>query len=58
MTVAEAFVTAHPDHAGTGALNVIPGTIDVHFNFRFSTARNAVNLQSRARNPVVAFLSH
>jgi succinyl-diaminopimelate desuccinylase len=34
-------------HAGTGAANVVPGTLDVLFNFRFSTASTAEGLQSR-----------
>jgi succinyl-diaminopimelate desuccinylase len=34
-------------HAGTGATNVVPGTLDVLFNFRFSTASTAEGLQNR-----------
>ncbi len=34
-------------NGGTGAFNVIPGTIDIYFNFRFSTASTPQNLQSR-----------
>ncbi len=34
-------------HAGTGATNVIPGTLDVQFNFRFSTASTRESLQQR-----------
>lgn len=34
-------------HAGTGATNVIPGCIVVDFNFRFSTASTAQELQER-----------
>ncbi|MGZ5201970.1 MAG: succinyl-diaminopimelate desuccinylase [Telluria sp.] len=34
-------------HAGTGASNVIPGTLTVDFNFRFSTASTAESLQAR-----------
>ena len=37
-------------NAGTGAFNVIPGTIEVYFNFRFSTASTADNLQSRTED--------
>ena len=37
-------------NAGTGAFNVIPGTIEVYFNFRFSTASTAENLQSRTED--------
>lgn len=36
-------------HAGTGASNVIPGTLTVDFNFRFSTASTALGLQQRVR---------
>lgn len=34
-------------HSGTGATNVIPGEAIVDFNFRFSTATNAEELQQR-----------
>ncbi|GAB2180740.1 succinyl-diaminopimelate desuccinylase [Denitratisoma sp. agr-D3] len=34
-------------HAGTGATNVVPGTVEVLFNLRFSTASTAEGLQSR-----------
>ena len=34
-------------HAGTGATNVIPGTIELHFNFRFSTASTPDGLKER-----------
>ncbi|WP_424894646.1 succinyl-diaminopimelate desuccinylase [Tepidimonas sp. HKU79] len=34
-------------HGGTGASNVIPGTVVVDFNFRFSTESTAENLQQR-----------
>jgi len=34
-------------HAGTGATNVVPGTLEVLFNFRFSTASTADELKSR-----------
>ena len=36
-------------HAGTGAGNVIPGMLDVEFNFRFSTASTVDGLASRVR---------
>ena len=36
-------------HAGTGAANVIPGTLDVLFNFRFSTAVTPAQLQQRTQ---------
>ncbi|MGH8751284.1 MAG: succinyl-diaminopimelate desuccinylase [Burkholderiales bacterium] len=34
-------------HSGTGALNVIPGEVEIQFNFRFSTASTVESLQSR-----------
>ena len=34
-------------HGGTGATNVIPGHIELMFNFRFSTASTVDSLQSR-----------
>jgi succinyl-diaminopimelate desuccinylase len=34
-------------HAGTGANNVIPGTLEVMFNFRFSTESTAEQLKAR-----------
>jgi succinyl-diaminopimelate desuccinylase len=34
-------------HGGTGASNVIPGHIELMFNFRFSTASTSEGLQSR-----------
>ncbi|MEH8018324.1 succinyl-diaminopimelate desuccinylase [Rheinheimera muenzenbergensis] len=34
-------------HAGTGASNVIPGQLDVMFNFRYSTESTAEQLQQR-----------
>lgn len=34
-------------HAGTGATNVIPGKINLLFNFRFSTASTVASLQTR-----------
>ena len=36
-------------HGGTGASNVIPGTVTVDFNFRFSTECSAEGLQARTR---------
>lgn len=36
-------------HAGTGASNVIPGTLDAAFNFRFSPETSAAALQARVR---------
>lgn len=41
-------------HAGTGALNVIPGEVVVDFNFRFSTESTPEQLKKR----VNALLSH
>ncbi len=34
-------------HAGTGANNVIPGALELRFNFRFGTASTAVSLRER-----------
>ncbi len=34
-------------HAGTGALNVIPGELTAQFNFRFGTASSALSLRKR-----------
>lgn len=34
-------------HAGTGAGNVIPGTLEITFNFRFGTASSAESLRER-----------
>ena len=34
-------------HAGTGATNVVPGTLEVLCNFRFSTASSVESLQAR-----------
>ncbi len=34
-------------HAGTGATNVIPGELELAFNFRFSTASTAAGLRAR-----------
>ncbi len=34
-------------HGGTGAANVVPGTVEVLFNFRFSTASTEDGLKSR-----------
>jgi succinyl-diaminopimelate desuccinylase len=34
-------------HAGTGATNVIPGTLEVMFNFRYSTESTRESLQQR-----------
>lgn len=40
-------------HAGTGTTNVIPGEVEVLFNFRFSTETDAESLQHRV-NEIVA----
>lgn len=37
-------------HAGTGAANVIPGTLEALFNFRFSTAISVDELKSRTED--------
>jgi succinyl-diaminopimelate desuccinylase len=34
-------------HAGTGATNVIPGALELQFNFRYATASSRESLQSR-----------
>ncbi len=39
-------------HAGTGALNVIPGEIEIDFNFRFSTAVSVDELKHRTHDIV------
>jgi succinyl-diaminopimelate desuccinylase len=36
-------------HGGTGAANVVPGTVEIMFNFRFSTASTVDNLKSKAK---------
>ena len=36
-------------HAGTGANNIIPGSLDVLFNFRFSTESTAEQLKARVQ---------
>lgn len=36
-------------HGGTGALNVVPGEIEIRFNFRFSNAVTAAHLQERVQ---------
>lgn len=36
-------------HGGTGATNVIPGAIEIEFNFRFSTASTVDGLQEKTR---------
>ena len=36
-------------HGGTGATNVIPGHVDILFNFRFSTASTVDSLKERVR---------
>jgi succinyl-diaminopimelate desuccinylase len=37
-------------HGGTGATNVIPGALEVQFNFRFSTASTAEGLTARVND--------
>ena len=34
-------------HGGTGATNVVPGTVEIEFNFRFSTASTTDDLKTR-----------
>ncbi len=36
-------------HAGTGATNVVPGAVDMLFNFRFSTELTVEQIQARTR---------
>ena len=45
-------------HAGTGASNIIPGTVDVSFNFRFSPESSAPDLQARVREILDQFRLH
>ena len=37
-------------NGGTGATNIIPGTVNMLFNFRFSTASTVESLQARVRD--------
>ncbi len=37
-------------HGGTGAANVIPGEVEILFNFRFSTASSPEGLKARVRS--------
>jgi succinyl-diaminopimelate desuccinylase len=37
-------------HAGTGAENVVPGTLELLFNFRFSTALTETDLRARVED--------
>ncbi len=37
-------------HGGTGAFNVIPGVVEVYFNFRFATASTAADLEARTES--------
>ncbi|TAH41417.1 MAG: succinyl-diaminopimelate desuccinylase [Gammaproteobacteria bacterium] len=37
-------------HAGTGAANIIPGTLEVAFNFRYGTASSADGLRARVED--------
>lgn len=37
-------------HGGTGATNVIPGSVDIVFNFRFSTASSVEGLKARVHH--------
>ena len=37
-------------HAGTGAANVVPGSVEVDFNFRFSTESTDASLQAARRS--------
>jgi succinyl-diaminopimelate desuccinylase len=37
-------------HAGTGAANVVPGSVEVDFNFRFSTESSDLSLKQRVES--------
>ena len=37
-------------HSGTGALNVVPGSVEVDFNFRFSTESTEASLKQKAES--------
>ena len=37
-------------HAGTGAANVVPGSVEVDFNFRFSTQSTETSLRERVES--------
>jgi len=41
-------------HAGTGAENVIPGHLEVHFNFRYSTAVTETQLRERVEHTLTS----
>jgi succinyl-diaminopimelate desuccinylase len=41
-------------HAGTGATNVIPGTLELQFNFRYSTASTRESLVARLERVLLA----
>lgn len=40
-------------HAGTGATNVVPGSLELDFNFRYSTASTETTLRERFENILV-----
>jgi succinyl-diaminopimelate desuccinylase len=40
-------------HAGTGAGNIIPGVMEIHFNFRFSNSVTPEELQERVQKTLV-----
>jgi len=40
-------------HGGTGAANVVPGTVEIMFNFRFSTASTVEDLKNRVHGILV-----
>ncbi len=44
--------------AGTGAMNVIPGELLAHFNFRFSPASTPESLQARAEAIIAEICEH
>jgi succinyl-diaminopimelate desuccinylase len=40
-------------HGGTGATNVVPGSVEIKFNFRFSTASTVDGLQEPASDALL-----
>ena len=45
-------------HGGTGAVNVVPGEVELRFNFRFSTEQTVERLQARVRQIVETALAN
>ncbi|MDH3451361.1 MAG: succinyl-diaminopimelate desuccinylase [Gammaproteobacteria bacterium] len=42
-------------HAGSGAENIIPGSAEMHFNFRFGSASTAQDLQARSEAIIASY---